>query len=120
MPKKRVTFLIRKARKLFLAVSIIGKKFTKSKECDTVTGTTSAMLQGGRTWLGMSKRREAMWHILRDYTLHTDAEASCFRLQRLKQLPMLLTNDWIPLTAEGVLQWSSPESCAKIVMKINP
>lgn len=42
------------------------------------------------------------------------AEAPCSRLwQMLKQLPVLLTDDRIPPRAEGVLQWSSPESCAK-------
>ena len=66
MPKKRATSLERKVSKMFPAIDIIEKKITKSKGFYTMTGNTSAVLQGEITLeglAGMGKGGEAMRHV---------------------------------------------------------
>ena len=66
MPKKRATSLERKVSKMFPAIDIIEKKITKSKGFCTMTGNTSAVLQGEITLeglAGMGKGGEAMRHV---------------------------------------------------------
>lgn len=67
MPKKRATSLERKVSKMFPAIDIIEKKkITKSKGFYTMTGNTSAVLQGEITLeglAGMGKGGQAMRHV---------------------------------------------------------